>query len=72
MTMIPENLGNFTYGYLGHEYGIPYPVLIAGSYYAAGFPTEEADLYNEVNDWMYITMGYEYAAMGYLKGCRKK
>ena len=60
--MTPEYLGNFTYGYLGHEYGIPYPILLAGSYYAAGFPTANTDLINEMNDWRYISMGYMYAS----------
>ena len=66
--MIPEHLGNFTYGYLGHAYDIPYPILIAGSYYAAGFPASGPDLENEVNDWRYITMGYIYAEIKYLEG----
>ena len=56
----PENLGNITYGYLGAAYGIPLVSLIGGSYYAAGFPTDEAGLKNEVGDWQYVWTGYMY------------
>ena len=59
--MTPESLGNFTYGYLGYFYGIPLAVLKAGSYYAAGFPTNGPALKNEIWDWDYIAMGYDYA-----------
>ena len=57
-TMTPEMLGNYSYGYLGHAYGIPLPILIAGSYYAAGFPTEGNALSNEIWDWGYVIQGY--------------
>jgi len=65
--MTPENIGNFTYGYLGYAYGIPYPMLIGGSYYAANFPTEGEELINEVTDWIYISLGYEYGQLNYLE-----
>ena len=60
-TMTPEMLGNYAYGYLGHAYGIPLIILIAGSYYAAGFPTEGDTLDNEIWDWGYVAMGYRDA-----------
>ena len=66
--MTPESIGNFTYGYLGQEYGIPSPLLIAGSYYAAGFPTARDDLLNEITDWGYIYLGFLYSKINYLGG----
>ena len=45
-----EDLGNYTYGYLGAAFGIPYEVLITGSYAAAGFPSSPKDVHNEVGD----------------------
>ena len=56
--MTPEELGNYTYGYLGKSYGIPLSHLYIGSYCAALFPTNKSDLENELNDWQYITMGF--------------
>ena len=56
--MTPESLGNYSYGYIGHARGIPLPALLVGSYYAAGFPTKEADLRNEMTDWLFIIRGY--------------
>ena len=56
--MTPENLGNYTYGVLGKSFGIPLSILYAGSYYAAHFPTCGEELSNELNDWKYITIGY--------------
>jgi len=61
VAMTPEQLGNFTYGYLGYAYGIPMEHLIAGSYCAAGFPTNSKDLANEVFDWVFVTAGYDLA-----------
>ena len=59
MQMTPENLGNYTYGYIGQKYGCPLPLLFAGSYYAAGFPLSGSDLQNEIgSDWYYITLGF--------------
>ena len=68
MIMTPENLGNFTYGFLGYVYDIPLEHLIPGSWYAAGFPTEGADLGNEVYDWIFISIGYECAKTTYPEG----
>ena len=62
--MTPEDLGNFTYGVLGHAYGIPLEHLIPGSWYAAGFPTEGEAWDNEIRDWGYIVRGYGYARGG--------
>ena len=56
--MTPEDIGNFTYGYIGAAYGISLDVLYMGSYYAADFPTEGDDFLNEMNDRLYIEMGF--------------
>ena len=61
LNMTPEQLGNFTYGFLGYAYNIPIRHLIGGSYYAAGFPTESHAMSNEVFDWFFVSLGYEYA-----------
>ena len=60
MIMTPESLGNFAYGFLGAAYGIPYNMLIAGSYYAAGLPSQGAAIGNEITDEKYILMGYYF------------
>ena len=63
--MTPEDIGNFTYGYLGGAYNIPLGILYAGSYYAAGYPTSPEDRANEANDRTYITKGYiQYIMVG--------
>ena len=64
----PEDLGNFTYGYLGQAYDIPLIVLLGGSYCAADFPTEADDLLNELKDWYHIAIGYAFAEKGHLEG----
>ena len=64
-TMTPEMLGNYAYGYLGHAYGIPLLILIAGSYYAAGFPIVGDALRNEIWDWGYVARGYVDAYLIY-------
>lgn len=56
--LTPECLGNLTYGYIGASYGYPYDVLLAGSYYAANYPTGKDELSNELMDWRYISIGY--------------
>ena len=53
-----EDLGNYTYGYLGRFFNFSLSLLYAGSYYAAGFPTNEYDLIDELDDWKYIKQGY--------------
>ena len=58
LVMTPESLGNYTYSYIGRAKGIPLAILFVGSYYAAGFPTGVKDLYQELKDWIYITIGY--------------
>ncbi len=60
-----EDLGNFTYGYLGAAYGLSYEVLITGSYVAAGLPGSGAAIHNEIADWEYISLGYFYGLLGY-------
>ena len=61
MTM--EQLGNYTYGYLGYQYNIPYSILCAGSYYAADFPYYNPWLEAELVDWVYVRMGYDAALL---------
>lgn len=58
--MTPENLGNYTYGYLGAAYGFSLDILYLGSYYAAGFPVIGTTAYdNEMfEDRPYIKLGY--------------
>ena len=56
--MTPEELGNFTYGYIGGAFGIPLNVLYAGSWYAAGFPMSGESLEGEYKDWYHIESGY--------------
>ena len=54
-----EDLGNYTYGVMGRAYGISPLLLIAGSYYAADFPTGGDELANEMKDWRYVIYGYK-------------
>ncbi|MCL2083213.1 MAG: polymorphic toxin type 44 domain-containing protein [Oscillospiraceae bacterium] len=51
----PEKLGNYTYGYIGKALGVPFKVLIGGSWYADGFTFTK----NEFNDWKEIKKGYD-------------
>lgn len=68
--MTPQGLGNYTYGYLGAAFGIPLPVLYAGSYYAAGLPVDYDLLSHEIGeDWNYITQGYIAAKREGIFGC---
>ncbi|MCL2083222.1 MAG: polymorphic toxin type 44 domain-containing protein [Oscillospiraceae bacterium] len=53
----PEELGNYTYGYIGAALGFPLEVLYAGSFVAADKSTSEK-LQNEFNDWGEIKKGY--------------
>ena len=55
--MTPEELGNYTYGYIGAAMGLTTAELYGGSWYAAGFPTGGADWTNEYNDWSSIKKG---------------
>ena len=57
--MTPEELGNFTYGYIGGAFGIPYLILIGASWVVAGFPTSGDDLAGEYKDWKHISIGYK-------------
>ncbi len=57
--MTPEELGNYTYGYIGAALGLSYTELYGGSWVAAKFPIGGDDLKNEFNDWISITLGSE-------------
>ena len=59
--MTPENLGNYTYGFLGAAFGISYQTLIKGSVFAAfsgGSMGVSGGMTNEIGDWNYILYGY--------------
>ena len=58
MIMTPEQIGNYTYGFLGAVFGFSYNTLLNGSYFAAGLPNRGFDLFNEINDWYYVRLGY--------------
>ena len=60
--MTPEQLGNYTYGYIGIAMGLTSIELLGGSWYAAGFPIGGSDWNNEYGDWYWIMEG----AYGYL------
>lgn len=54
----PEELGNYTYGHIGHALGFGLNTLYAGSWAAAGLPVSGAAIANEFNDWTSIRSGY--------------
>ena len=47
LLMTPEQLGNYTYGYIGNAVGIPLAMLYGGSWLAVGFPLWGNELYDE-------------------------
>ena len=55
--MTPEELGNYTYGYIGAAMGLSMMELYGGSWYAAGFPVGGPEWTNEYNDWSSIKKG---------------
>ena len=59
--MTLEQLGNFTYGYIGAAMGIPAEVLLFGSAYAAGLPSIYHDarehVINEFGDQIWVLRG---------------
>ena len=61
-----QELGNYTYGFLGYNYGIPLNILYAGSYVAAGLPIDKSEFNHEVyEDWPWIENGYNDAKNGF-------
>jgi hypothetical protein len=60
MIITPEDLGNYTYGYIGAALGIPLGILHVGSWYADGWsmPSDVEAWANETRDWTIITEGY--------------
>ena len=56
--MTPEELGNYTYGYIGKALGFNLAELYGGSWAAAGFPISGKELSNEFSDWSSIKKGY--------------
>ena len=58
MVMTPEELGNYTYGYIGAAAGFLLPTLFAGSWVAAGMPIIGSALSNEFADWSSIRLGF--------------
>ena len=59
--MTLEQLGNFTYGYIGTAMGIPTEILLFGSAYAAGLPSIYHDarehVINEFGDQIWVLRG---------------
>jgi len=55
--MTPEQLGNFTFGYIGAAAGLTHAALIGGSIYAAPLGSL-AQIRNEISDWRYVTRGF--------------
>ena len=59
LLVTPEELGNYTYGVLGREFGIPLTFLIGGSYWTAGCPLWGDKLHDEVfHDRPFIRLGF--------------
>jgi hypothetical protein len=72
--MTPEELGNYTYGYIGAALGVPLPILLGASYVVAdaslfkyywklfvdtnNLKHEIDELKNEYKDWDSIKKGY--------------
>ena len=68
--MTPEQLGNFTYGYIGAALGLNMFELRGGSWVAAGIPIpllSGDDWLNEFGDWKDIQAGFD--AFNNSKGC---
>jgi len=58
--MTPEQLGNYTFGYIGAALGLSLSLLDVGSFAAAGFPIKGAGLKDELyNDWPIIKAGFD-------------
>jgi len=58
----PENLGNFAYGYIGAALGLTLPVLVLGSFYAAGMPLPTIELtFNEIMQIYEDTLNADFA-----------
>jgi hypothetical protein len=54
-----EELGNYTFGYIGAALDFPLGLLYAGSWYAAKMPTFNQKFLNaEISDWEYVKIGY--------------
>ena len=61
MLMTPEELGNYTYGFIGRTFNFSLQKLFVGSFVAAGFPTSGEKLENEFEDRASIELGYNAA-----------
>jgi len=58
----PEDLGNYTYGFLGAALGFSSNTLIMGSWFADGFSLPgglRGNFTNEFHDWFYVIRGYQ-------------
>ena len=58
MILTLEDLGNYTYGYIGAAMGLPLQALIGGSLYAHMKSDNGQSLKQEFADWKYILRGY--------------
>ena len=56
--MTPEELGNYSYGFIGAAMGFSMIELITGSWYAAGFPIWGDSMSNELYDHIFIESGF--------------
>jgi len=61
--MTPEQLGNFTYGYIGTAEGFPRKILFMGSVFAAytvNVLGTQAQIADELMDWFFINQGVNH------------
>jgi len=57
--MTREEMGNFTYGYIGNALGLSLNLLIGGSVFAARNRLNNSDqVLNELDDWFFIAKGF--------------
>ncbi|MCL2353447.1 MAG: polymorphic toxin type 44 domain-containing protein [Defluviitaleaceae bacterium] len=68
MRMRPEDLGNWTFGYIGAAVGFNLEMLLFGSWFVAGRPTEGDALIEEQRDWIAIGQGYSAFSRRWLRG----
>ena len=59
LIITPEELGNYTYGYIGNALDYSLEDLYKASWIAAGAPTKYDELKNEYGDWVFIQMGFK-------------
>jgi hypothetical protein len=60
MMMTPDDLGNFTFGYIGTAVGFSLPTLVVGSVFAEITSTTPAGWQAEIEDWGFIEAGFHF------------